>query len=451
MNWYALPARATVSVPRSKLRIEGLHGLETERAARELDLTRLPRATARLSLKRFYDTGANGLRSGNTHLHLMKLTHAEAIRYLEVVPRTDDLDLLFVSHLRRIPGEQDYVTNAIVENSLAGGELQQMSRGHSLFGLGEEHRHNFKVGEGYGHVMLLDIIKLIRPVSIGPAIMNQGTDGIPLQRGILEARDDGATVIWCHNAYGYEDIPNWVAGLLHAQNIYDGPTKWGSYADTFYRYLNLGMHIPFSTGTDWFVYDFSRVYVPVEGELTTKKWLRGLRAGKSFITNGTFLELEAGGNRVGDTIHLSRPSEIQIAGRALGRQDFRGLELIHNGQVVHTVQCTGAGGHFEARLNWTLPVKEPGWIALRIPLDNNLNELDRRLFAHTSPIYIELAGQRIFRIETAEELLKHMRQEVKVIQEQGVFADQEERNAVFSVHRDAVELLKVRIAQHRDR
>ena len=30
MNWYALPARATVSVPRSKLLIEGLHGLETE-------------------------------------------------------------------------------------------------------------------------------------------------------------------------------------------------------------------------------------------------------------------------------------------------------------------------------------------------------------------------------------------------------------------------------------
>ena len=103
-------------------------------------------------------------------------------------------------------------------------------------------------------------------------------------------------MIWCHNTFGHEDIPNWVAGLLHAQNIFDGGDH-GSYEDTFYRYLNVGMKVPFSTGTDWFIYDFSRVYVPLAGELTTKRWLAELAAGRSYITNGPLLELTADGQQ----------------------------------------------------------------------------------------------------------------------------------------------------------
>ena len=82
-------------------------------------------------------------------------------------------------------------------------------------------------------------------------------------------------MIWCHNEWGFEDVPNWLAGLLDAQNIFDGDETPG-YEDSFYKYLDLGMHIPFSTGTDWFIYDFSRVYVPIDGDLTRQKWLSAL-------------------------------------------------------------------------------------------------------------------------------------------------------------------------------
>src|SRR4029450_348859 len=126
-------------------------------------------------------------------------------------------------------------------------------------------------GGGFGRVMLLALLKRGEPVSIGPGIMREGTDGIPIQRGIKTARADGATIIWCHNTFGHEDIPNWVSGLVHAQNIFDGG-QHGGYADTFYRYLAAGMKVPFSTGTDWFIYDFSRVYVPLAGAWSPKRW-----------------------------------------------------------------------------------------------------------------------------------------------------------------------------------
>ena len=203
-NWYSVDAEVKVSLPQSKLIVEAIRGPETEQTSKHLVLTGKSTASIELPINRFYDAKFRGLRSGNTHLHLMKLTHAEAVRYLERVPQCDDLDLIFLSHLRRIPDERTYITNQIVENSFAGGSLKRLSQRGALYSNGQEHRHNFgRGGEGFGHVMLLDIQKLIRPVSIGPGIMRSGTDSVPLQRGIKEARKDKATVVWCHNAFGH--------------------------------------------------------------------------------------------------------------------------------------------------------------------------------------------------------------------------------------------------------
>ena len=447
LNWYSLEQRSQITVPRGQLKIEAVRGLCTELAIVELDLQEQAEAQVTIPLTTFSRPSQQGFFSGNTHLHLMNLTHAEADRYLRVVPRGDDLDLVFLSHLRRIPDERDYISNVIVENSFTGGDLQRLSQDGVLFANGEEHRHNFGPGgEGYGHVMLLDLLRLIRPVSIGPGIMAEGTDGLPLRRGIQQARADGATVIWCHNTFGMEDVPNWMDGLLHAQNIFDGGLH-GSYRDSFYRYLNLGLRVPFSTGTDWFIYDFARVYVPVAPEWTAKDWLASLRAGQSYITNGPLLQFEANGAAIGSTLPLSGPRQIQIQGTAQGRVDFRGLELIHNGEVIATVESTAQGNHFQARLEHTLDVREPGWVALRIPLENAKTELDRTLFAHTSPIYMNVAGKRPFRRDIAQQLIEETEASMKVIQQKGTFANQQERARVLDVYRSGIRNLRNRIAE----
>jgi hypothetical protein len=440
--WYAIGPGAELELPPTKLTVEALIGLHTEKAAREIDLTGKADSSLTLSLKPFYDPAARGLSAGNTHLHLMKLTPDEAFRYLRVVPQADALDLVFVSHLKRDPEDREYTSNNFTD-----GDLGRLSREGVLFGNGEEHRHNFgPQDQGYGHVMFLNILRLIEPVSIGPGIMKKGTDGIPLQRGIKTARSDGATVIWCHNMFGHEDIPNWVAGLVQAQNIHDGGSH-GSYEETFYRYLNAGMKVPFSTGTDWFIYDFNRVYVPVTGELTSRKWLDSLAAGKSYITNGPFLELEAAGKRIGDTIELAAEQELRVTGRGIGRSNFERLELIHNGMVIHTVDARPVGGHHEAPMEFTFKVTEPGWITLRIPTSEAKNEFDKPLFAHTSPIYIDLAGKHIFRADVARGLLAEMEQSRDFVAGKALFANNQEKDAVLSVYRESIGLLRKRIEE----
>ena len=247
-RWWMLTKPTKVELPQGRYELQAFAGLETELAKQPLVLNQAE-ATVSVPLSRFYQAAAQGWRSANTHLHLNKLTKEDADRYLSQAPRVDGLDMVFVSYLERVKADLEYTSN---KYDLADLERIGQSSGVA-FGYGEEHRHNFLgFGEGYGHVMLLNIKQLVQPVSIGPGIMGSGDDGRAIQQGIDEARRDGASIIWCHNAWGLEDVPNWVTGRLDAQNIFDGGTH-GSFKDSFYRYLNAGVKVPFSTGTDWFM------------------------------------------------------------------------------------------------------------------------------------------------------------------------------------------------------
>lgn len=454
-NWYSLEAATALRLPRRKLRFEAVHGLETERAVVDVDLAAVaaqpnPATNVTLRLRRFDDAARRGLRAGNTHLHLKQLSIAEMDRYLRLVPKTDGLDLVFVSYLLRPAEDRDYTSNL-----LTAADLARLSESGTRFGHGEEHRHNFgRGGQGYGHVMFLDLEGLVEPVSIGPGIGGSPDDGRPLRFGIDEARRRGATVVWCHNRFGLEDVPNWLAARLDAQNIHDGSQVHGSYDETYYRYLNLGLRVPFSTGTDWFVYDFSRVYAPLDGEPTTAGWLRQLAAGRTFITNGPLLDFSIvdgdAVRRIGDVVRGDGPRRVTVRASAVGRHDFRAIELVFNGRVLKTRGTAPVDGRFEARLEEPIELTEPGWLAVRIPDDRQpKNELGQPLFAHTSPIYVEFGGRRAFDLAAAEALLAELKSAPETIRREGRFADEADRERVLDVYREAQRTLEARIAAAR--
>src|SRR5207245_2103444 len=81
----------------------------------------------------------------------------------------------------------DYITN-----TYPVGDLAQFKATGVLVNNGEEHRHNFNAqGEGYGHLMFLNIKSLVKPVSLGPGITGDGFDDRPLRPGIEEALKAG--------------------------------------------------------------------------------------------------------------------------------------------------------------------------------------------------------------------------------------------------------------------
>ncbi|HEY1600176.1 MAG TPA: CehA/McbA family metallohydrolase [Pirellulales bacterium] len=454
-DWWVLPKSTTVTVPAAPLVFTALAGLETELAQERVDLTGRTEAKLRIPLERFFNAHKDGLLAGNTHLHLMKLSKREADRYLEQVPRADGLDIVFLSYLERAKADLEYTSN-----NYTPGDLAALSRGHVHFGHGEEHRHNFgSHGEGYGHILLLDIPYIIRPVSVGPGLMGQGPDSPPLQVGIDKARQAGGKVVWAHNLYGFEDIPNWITGRVHANNIFDGSER-GSYKDTYYRYLNIGLKVPFSTGTDWFIYDFSRAYVTTDPQrpITPTEWLDRLAAGKSFITNGPLLNFTVDGQAVGSTLDLAEPAEVAVYGRADGRMDFKRIEVVRNGRIVASAPSRREGNHFVAELHVSMAIDSPAWLTLRTPPppvadDPELqepvaaNEFGCHLFAHSSPVYVQVGGRGVFDAETATGLLAEMQADKKKIDMRATLPTPKERQDVLAVYEEAIAALQKRLEQ----
>ena len=247
--------------------------------------------------------------------------------------------MLFISYLERFKDDATYITNRYPV-----GDLKQFTATGVLVNNGEEHRHNFAShGQGYGHVMFLNIKELVKPVSLGPGITGAGNDDRPLRPGIDDARKQGGTIIWCHNTFGFEDVSHVLAGRLDALNVFDG-TRSGTFEDGYYRYLNIGLRLPISTGTDWFLYDFARVYAKVPGKLTVPAWLDALKAGKCQATNGPLLTLSVDGKEIGDVIRLDAARTIKIEVAGVGRHDFQKLQLVQNGHVIATADAKKKDG-----------------------------------------------------------------------------------------------------------
>ena len=437
-DWYVMSATTEVLVPCQPIRLEAFSGLETELAEASVDLTEPGDKAVTIPLHSFSHLSAQGWYGGNTHLHLSDLSKEQADRYLKEIPPSDRLDILFISYLERVIVDKGYVTNRYPL-----GDLKEFWSTGVLLNNGEEHRHNFgDQGEGFGHVMLLNIRKLVQPVSIGPGISHGGTDGTPLQAGIEEAHRQGGVAIWCHNNWGMEDVPNFVAGKLDAQNIFDGG-EHGSYEDSFYHYLNAGIRVPFSTGTDWFMYDLARVYTKVSGNLGIKPWLDALLAGRSFISNGPLLKLSVEGKEIGETVQLTSAKAVEVRGEAIGRINFDKSELMQNGKVVAEIKSEAKEGHFEARLTQNIKINEPSWLALRIS-SQRTNEYGRPLFAHTSPIYITLGGKSIRMKDEVDYLVQQMEEARQTIASKALFPTKEERERVLAVYERGIETLQAK-------
>ncbi len=453
-DWFVVRDAITpLKLPEGRYQLKALYGIETVAAEQTVEVVAGQTRALRVPLTRFYHAETLGLYAGNTHLHLRKLARPDADRYLREIPTADGLDVLFVSYLERADEDRDYTSN-----QYSKGDLQRLGSPRLPIGWGEEHRHNFAGwGQGFGHVMMLGLPELIQPVSIGPGIMKTGTDRVPLRSGIDRARQLGATIIWCHDQWGYEDIPNWILGRLQANNIFDGGLH-GSYQHSFYRYLNAGIKVPFSTGTDWFQYDFSRVYVPSKTRPNAQQWLDELVAGRSTITNGPLLELTVDGAAIGDTLALDAPRKVKLVARGLGRTDFEQLEVIRNGEVIHREKTVAQPGYVSTTGEFDVSINEPCWFAVRTPPppwkgdpqqrpDFPKNELGNPLFAHTSAIYVTLGGRSVMDRPTFEGLLEEMRDHRRIINVGGTFANEGERQQVLAVYDEAIQLAETRLAK----
>jgi hypothetical protein len=158
--------------------------------------------------------------------------------------------------------------------------------------------------------------------------------------------------------------------------------------DIYYRLLDCGLRIPPSAGSASGVLPnplgYNRVYVHVGKKLTWQKWWEGLRAGRSFVTNGPMLLVTANGKMPGHvfTAGSKETVKLDLRGELLTRDTIRFVEIIRNGEVLKRVSVadfarTGSLG--------TLTFESSGWFLVRAIAENPKTFR----FASTAPFYVE--------------------------------------------------------------
>jgi hypothetical protein len=179
----------------------------------------------------------------------------------------------------------------------------------------------------------------------------------------------------------------------------------------WYRLLNCGFRLPASAGTDCFLNRIrsalpggDRVYVKIDGPLTYAAWIEGLRAGRSFVSNGPMLEFFVNGKLAGETISLGQPGDVHVTGKALSQFPMDRVDLIQNGRVA--VSLTIANDKLTATVDQRLKFARSGWLALRVQGKGHRDHPQATLEAHTSPVYVQVEGTKPASREDAEYFLK---------------------------------------------
>jgi hypothetical protein len=172
-------------------------------------------------------------------------------------------------------------------------------------------------------------------------------------------------------------------------------------ADVWYKILDLGFRLPAAGGTDAMA-DFAslrgpvgmnRTYVAMQGDARdVSEWTAGLRAGRSFATNGPLLDLTFGGEAIGGTVALKKAGRVTFHARMHSIVAVDHLALVCTGGVATPLAL--AADHRSADVTGTIEVKQSGWCVLRADADTARDPiLDMYPYATTSPVYVTVVGK----------------------------------------------------------
>ncbi len=160
----------------------------------------------------------------------------------------------------------------------------------------------------------------------------------------------------------------------------------------YYNILDSGIRIPPSAGSASGVLPnpvgYNRVYVHVDSPFTYEKWWAGLKAGRSFVTNGPLLLCKADGQLPGHVFkgQEGKPLTLRLDLSLVTNDRVKAIEVVHNGKVV---QRTDTDDVLAQTRSATLTVRNSGWFLVRAITD--VPETFR--FASTAPYYIEIGKQ----------------------------------------------------------
>lgn len=393
---------AEYTVPAGSATVAAVQGLATPEVAHTVEVAAGQVTEVEVTLSPVWDARAAGWVSGEHHFHLnyggpYDLAPADLVPMME--GEALDLATPLLANLH----------NRFEDQDLWGWER---SGDGPLIRFGQEVRSHF-----LGHVGLIDIGDFFWPWVWGPGYQVYGTDDRENAEALRHARSRGGFGYYVHpvNARGAERAEPWsevpfetlassvpvelvadaVLGDLDALEVVCLWSDETTTTQVWHRFLNLGIPVAPSAGTDVMSNFFrtmavgtTRVYAMTEGELNWPTYMDALREGRTFVTNGPFLEFRLEGAGPGGVVAPGSAGwtlDLSSAG------DVESVDVLVNGEVAW--QSAGLEGPGARRYEGTLDLPGGGWVAVRaVGGQTEWPSMASYPFAHTAPVWIGEVG-----------------------------------------------------------
>ncbi|MFV1987088.1 MAG: CehA/McbA family metallohydrolase [Gemmatimonadota bacterium] len=389
------PGVVELTVPAGPILVSAVRGLATPEVVRTVEATPGSVTEVSLELTSIWDAGAAGWVSGEHHFHLnyggpYDLDPADLVPLM----RGEDLDIAtpLLANLH----------NRFEDQDLWGWEKAGEA---PLIRFGQEVRSHF-----LGHLGLIETQELFWPWVWGPGYEVYGADDRENAEALSFARAQGGMAYYVHpvsrqNPFAddglisipIELIADAVLGDLDAIELVCLWSDELGTADVWYRFLNLGIPVAPTAGSDVMLDYYrtmavgtTRVYANTGGALNWPAYVAALKEGRSFVTNGPLLELDVGGVGPGGVIApggVVAPNGVAFEVTVRSATAVERIEVLVNGEIVASGPGLTEAGETTFSGDITLPAG--GWVAARaVGGETAWPSMDSYPFAHTSPVWI---------------------------------------------------------------
>ena len=421
-------------LPPGTYEVTWTRGPEYVPRTRQLVVGSGPEQRERFELERWIHLAAEGWYSGDHHVHAAGCSHYDSPS-AGVGP--EDM-------MRHILGE-DLNVGCVLSWGPCWYHQKQFFAGavHPLSTPGNVMRYDVEVsGFPSSHAGHLCLLRLAEDDYPGTSSIDDWPSWtLPVLRW---AKEQGGVVGFSHSGWGLEiadqalpsmEMPRfdgiganeYIVDVTHDAvdflSAVDTPITWE--LNIWYHTLNCGFRTRISGETDFpCIYGervgLGRLYVKLDdGPLDFDRYVEGIKAGRSYVTDGKshLLDFRVGDvevGRGGSEVELDEPGEVEVrcrvaallppeqpgslagvAARPLGEKPYWELERARLGASRRVPVEVVVNGRVAARrdieadgtsrdLSWTVPVERSSWVAVRIWPSS-----------HTNPVWVRVGGRPV--------------------------------------------------------
>lgn len=438
----------TLDVPAETLTIRVARGMEY--TSDEVSLTLAPGEHRRIELapRRIYDSVARGWYGGDLHAHLNWMGDEPAAPELAArVQHGEDLHVLNLV-AGNVAGERVYDLEAF--EHWVGQDLP-WSDGTHVARMGVEYRNDL-----LGHCTAFGVSRPPRRWHSGFVDADHPTNA----EALADLRAAGGVTGYGHpfhtpgnefgdgrNCAAREIVADAALGLIDSLDVLNHSSLEATAA--VYRHLiGAGNRLAVTAGTDVVLSisrrgtassppGWARVYARLDGPLTASSYGQAVAAGRTFATTGPWLELSVNGHGPGETVRLSPGERVSVEVTSIGPEVER-LEIHTANETI-----TGPPGRFTAELTIT----EPTYLVATAAGPPHERSLHRAgAYAHTSPVYVDVAGEHVARQEDVAWCLAWLQRLEDELRSRGQFEHKEQLEAHLELYERARQIYRSRIA-----